>query len=56
MPEGVQYYNVLKEAGVQATFKCFKNSHHSFLVNLRDEWKDGEKYVVSLIKNHLKCD
>lgn len=52
MPEGVKYYNVLKDAGVKATCKCFQNSHHSFLVNLKDEWEEGEKYVVSLIKEY----
>lgn len=55
MPEGVQYYNVLKDAGVKATCKCFERSHHSFLVNLMDEWEEGEAYVVSLIKSHLEC-
>lgn len=53
MSEGVNYYNVLKAAGIKATCKCFENSHHSFLVNLIDEWEEGEKYVVSLIKEHL---
>lgn len=53
MPEGRRYYDLLTEAGVKASYKCFENSRHGFLVNLYDEWKNGEEYVAGLVLNHL---
>ena len=51
--EGERYYNLLYDAGNVCTYRCFKKSHHGFLVNLYDEWQEGEKYVAGLIRKHL---
>ena len=53
MPEGRKYYEMLTEAGVKTSYKCFENSRHGFLVNLYDEWREGEDYVVKLVLNYL---
>ena len=52
--EGEAYARKLAEANIAVTLRRFENSRHGFLINLMDEWKDGEDYVVSLIENHLK--
>lgn len=52
--EGEAYAKKLAEADISVTLRRFENSRHGFLINLMDEWKDGEDYVVSLIENHLK--
>lgn len=52
-PEGKRYADLLKEAGVKTTYRCFTNSKHGFVINLYDEWKEGEAYLVELIKKHL---
>ena len=53
MPEGRKYYEMLTEAGVKTSYKCFENSRHGFLVNLYDEWREGEDYVTKLVLNYL---
>lgn len=53
MPEGKAYYDLLKKAGVPATYRCFEKSRHGFLVNLYDEWQEGESYVTELIRKYL---
>ena len=54
MPEGQRYYELLKTAGVETTLRCFENSRHGFLVNLYDEWQEGEDYVCALVMKHLE--
>ena len=54
MPEGRQYYELLTKAGVPTTYRCFEHSRHGFLVNLYDEWKEGEDYVAGLALGHLQ--
>lgn len=49
MPEGRAYYEKIRDAGIQSSYRCFENSKHGFLVNLYDEWEEGEDYLVSLI-------
>ena len=49
MPEAKQYYDLLVKAEIPTTYHCFKQSKHGFLVNLYDEWQEGEDYVVNLI-------
>ena len=34
--------------------RCFENSRHGFLVNLYDEWQEGERYVAECVTRHLK--
>lgn len=51
--EGEKYYELLKSAGVNTSYKCFEESRHGFLVNLYDEWKKGEDYVISLIQKYI---
>ena len=50
MEEGEAYAKKLMEAGIPTTLRRFEKSRHGFLVNLMDEWQDGEDYVVSLIE------
>ncbi|MBQ7991751.1 MAG: alpha/beta hydrolase [Solobacterium sp.] len=52
-PEAERYYELLQTAGVETTYRCFENSRHGFLVNLYDEWQEGEDYVSSLVLKHL---
>lgn len=53
MEEGEAYAKKLKDAGIHTTLRRFEQSRHGFLVNLMDEWQDGEDYVVSLIEKHI---
>ena len=53
MEEGEAYGKKLTEAGIPTTLRRFEKSRHGFLVNLMDEWKDGEDYVVSLIEKYI---
>lgn len=53
-PDAHRYFDMLKEFGVSASYKCFENSRHGFMVNLYDEWKEAEEYLVCLIKKGLK--
>ena len=55
-PEGERYANLLKEAGVKTTYRCFTNSRHGFAVNLYDEWKEGETYITELMKKHFAVE
>ena len=55
-PEGERYANLLKEAGVKTTYRCFANSRHGFAVNLYDEWKEGETYITELMKKHFAVE
>lgn len=52
-PEAKRYADLLKEAGVKTTYRCFEHSKHGFAVNLYDEWQDGETYIVELMKKHF---
>ena len=53
MPEAKQYYDLLVKADFPASYHCFEQSRHGFLVNLYDEWQAGEDYIVSLVKKVL---
>ena len=53
MEEGEAYAKKLMEAGIPTTLRRFEKSRHGFLVNLMDEWKDGEDCVVSLIEKYI---
>ncbi len=53
MEEGEAYAKKLTEAGIPTTLRRFEKSRHGFLVNLMDEWQDGEDYVVSLIEKYI---
>ena len=52
-PEAERYAALLKEAGVKLSYRCFTESRHGFLVNLYDEWQEGEQYVSERILSHL---
>ena len=52
--EALRYTKQLEAAGVPTTYFCFENSRHGFLVNLYDEWQEGEHYVVERVAAHLK--
>lgn len=52
-PEAERYFEVLKAAGTEATYRCFEQSNHGFLVNLNGEYRVCEDYVVGLILNTL---
>ena len=52
--EALRYTKQLEAAGVPITYHCFENSRHGFLVNLYDEWQEGERYVVERVAAHLK--
>ena len=52
--EAVRYTKQLEAAGVPTTYSCFENSRHGFLVNLYDEWQEGENYVSERVTAHLK--
>ena len=52
--EAERYTEKLKAAGVPTTYTCFENSRHGFLVNLYDEWQEGESYVAERVAAHLK--
>ena len=51
--EAERYTEKLKAAGVPTTYTCFENSRHGFLVNLYDEWQEGESYVAERVAAHL---
>ena len=51
--EGEAYYKKLTEAGVPSSYRCFENSRHGFLVNLYDEWKEGEDYLTELMRKYF---
>lgn len=53
MPEGRKYYEMLTAAGIPTTYRCFQKSRHGFLINLYDEYQEGEDYVAGLIAKHL---
>lgn len=53
MAEGEAYYARLLSAGVPATLRRFERSRHGFLVNLYDEWQEGEDYVAEKIQEHM---
>ena len=53
MQEGRQYYELLKKNGVACSYRCFEDSRHGFLVNLYDEFQEGEDYVASLMEQAL---
>jgi acetyl esterase len=52
--EAERYTKQLQNAGVPTTYRCFINSRHGFLVNLYDEWQEGERYVAERVLAHLK--
>ena len=52
--EAERYTEKLKAAGVPTTYTCFENSRHGVLVNLYDEWREGESYVAERVLAHLK--
>lgn len=52
-PEAERYVTLLLEAGVQVSYRCFERSRHGFLVNLYDEWQEGEDYVSGIIRGYL---
>ena len=49
-PEADRYVEVLKQAGISYTYRAFPESHHGFLINLIDEWEEGEAYVVEILQ------
>lgn len=51
--EGKAYWKKLGAAGVKTSYRCFERSRHGFLVNLYDEWQEGEDYIVELIQRYL---
>lgn len=51
--EAERYTALLREADVPVSYRCFEKSRHGFLVNLYDEWKEGEDYTSGLILKHL---
>lgn len=53
MEEGEAYAKKLINVGIPTTLRRFEKSRHGFLVNLMDEWQDGEDYVVSLIEKYI---
>ncbi|MBR4579116.1 MAG: alpha/beta hydrolase [Oscillospiraceae bacterium] len=54
LAEGRKYYECLTAAGVKTSYRCFTESRHGFLVNLYDEWREGEAYVTELVRSYLK--
>ena len=52
--EAERYMENLRAANVPTTYRCFENSRHGFLVNLYDEWQEGESFVAERILAHLK--
>ena len=53
LDEGRKYYERLKEAGIETTYTCFENSRHGFLINLYDQWQEGEEFTVRRILHHF---
>lgn len=47
--EGKKYYQLLKEAGCQVEHQHFEGCHHSFLVNMADNWPAGDDFVAEYI-------
>ena len=54
MPEAKQYEEILRKAGVPGIYHCFSQSRHGFLVNLYDEWLEGENLLTDLIQNVIQ--
>ena len=53
--EAERYWALLRDAGVAVSYRCFEKSRHGFLVNLYDEWQEGEACVAELILGHLSA-
>ncbi len=52
--EAERYAALLREAGVPLSYRCFEKSRHGFLVNLYDEWQEGEDYLAEVILGYLQ--
>jgi len=52
--EGIRYYDLLVKSGVKTNLKCFENSRHGFLINLYDEWQEGEDCAVKRIGSYFE--
>jgi acetyl esterase len=48
-----RYDHMLREQGVSGKYKCFPESHHGFMVNLYDEYKEAEDYLVERMSSYL---
>lgn len=53
MPEGKRYNDLLRENNIPGSYRCFEKSHHGFLVNLYDEYRECEDYVVELMRSYF---
>ncbi|ETP73722.1 esterase/lipase [Lachnospiraceae bacterium JC7] len=49
-----KYNAMLRDNGVPGNYKCFSNSHHGFMVNLYDEYKEAEDYLSELMKKYFR--
>jgi len=52
-PEAERYFQVLKAAGIETSYRCFEQSNHGFLVNLNGEYQVCEDYVAGLVLETL---
>ena len=48
------YMGMLKDFGTPVTYRCFENSRHGFVVNLYDEWREAEDYIITLFCDALQ--
>lgn len=53
MPEAEEYCRLIRKADIDQSYRCFGASKHGFLVNLYDEWREGEDYIAGLIFGRL---
>lgn len=48
--EDAEYATLMVNHGVKVTQRCFLNSHHGFIVHCTDEWEEGQRLVIDMIR------
>ena len=51
--EQEKYCRLLKDHGFPVTCRTFEKSKHGFIINMYDEWQEGEDYVAELLTKHF---
>ena len=53
-PEAEKYAAMLLSAGVPVTARCFKNSHHGFTNQAKDEYEGAHAMILRALKNAFR--
>ncbi len=52
-PEGKRYFDLLRAHSVKSTYRCFEESRHGFVINLMDQWKEAEAYILERMQAYF---